>query len=360
MVGIKKKILDKIKALVIIFKTVIIFAVIFCVVCILTLVIIYQYNENRIRSNITNIESKIVNLSYYNNSDKVLNCKSDIHCAEGFDIIKNTLPFKNFGTVQSPDGNCKGYSIFEMLCYENKLDTLSINDEKVKSNLGEYHLNSNDKKLLYGKGNIEEFNLIKNENKPDYKKCINKVLNNNSKEENKENLFDINQKMSDNQIDDIVKDIATIQNKSTDELEKEGLYISTESPYYKLLMGYIIKNNKNIVADITNAIDNNNLAVICLSNNIVGGHAILAYAYQKVDMDTFKVYVSDSNFPIVQDNSITIDEYKEHSYMLFKKESGKWIYIYEPSYHGYELYYNYNSYIPENYIQVITTKGNSK
>ena len=115
---------------------------------------------------------------------------------------------------------------------------------------------------------------------------------------------------------------------------------------------------------ITEKIDADEPVVIGI-NNIRDGHALMVYAYDYVAEDVLKIYVSDSNYTIL-DEQLKDEErlknikqfnqdVKENIYILCvkDKETERWEFIYNPKInHNYTYEGGYNSYIPDTSIVI--------
>lgn len=294
------------------------------------------------------LEGKSLQLEYTNGKRKYVN---------NFDISKDTLPFKNFSTSKSTEGNCEGFSAFELLAFEGKLDK-KVN---LNRNLSEYHIKPDDIQIVYGKDAKYEYQEAVNED--NMKKNSNESINNDKK------VFRdlIEQVTGKKDVEKSIKrkqyfDEAKLENS---EAEKVLKYISEihESkdrcaletiPYYSDEIGSIDdiqKSKKYKTLDphvITEKIDNNKLVEVGITSK-VGGHALLIYGYEIVDKNNIKFYVCDSNLPINQKQSIDKNnEIKRETYILFTKDilNDEWSFIYEPHINGKNLYVKYNSFLP--------------
>lgn len=279
-----------------------------------------------------------------------------------FNFYEDTLPFANFGTVVSPGGNCEGYNIYEMLYFNNELDDFLGSNKKTTydGELGEYEFNKDDMKLVYKEGmyyyNYED---TKTKSEKDYKKIV--------KDSYSYNLTDKTEKMKE---DFISKDFEDIETKNILEdisyIQNNKGYIAYKTlPYNSLNPGDKLdgKEEKYDSADtgiITDSIDGNKLIQIGIINNI-SGHSLLAYSYETIDDNNIKVYVKDSNIPIIHKDILTDDdirinkEIESNCYILFTKDilNDDWSYIYQPSINGKELYSNYNSFVPGTTLSIV-------
>lgn len=324
--------------------------------------IIYEENKKEMLTQVEALANKNEEIKKLMSAiPKTIDINFRGHIVRNFEIEKDTLPFKNFGTTSSKGGNCFGFSTFELLVFENSINKYLNKDICLNKKLGEYHLSNYDVKTLYfGKYAENEYNKINSPNEPDYEQEVKLALKlkDNEEENSNHEPYNINQGLDENEISKIVEAISYLQQQQDDKLIKLGFLSIKAEPYYN--NSVLSLNNKNTCNkinpnEITNVIDKDKLVVISLScNSALDGHAVLAYGYQVIDDNNIIVYISDSNFPIIQDSSISFDKYKNDSYMLFTREidNNCWSYIYEPSYGGYKPYSNFNSFIPGNYLKL--------
>lgn len=295
----------------------------------------------------------------YNNNSKVKGRKKVI---ENFDLSSDSLPFANFKSKTSPGGNCEGYNIYEMLYFNNQLESFLGKDKKTTyvGNLGELELLEEDVNLVYTEGAYYyKYDVEETEKTPkDYKKIIKKAygLGNNEKYKIEQDFTD--KEFKNKEFKNILEDIIYLQ-------DNKG-YISYRTlPYNSTSPGDKIKGNedkydKADVSLIKETIDNNKLIEVAIMNGI-GGHSFLAYGYEYIDDNNIKIYVKDSNLPLIHKATLTEDdkrinkEIEENCYILFTKDILKddWSYIYQPIINGKELYGYFNSFVPGTNLSIV-------
>lgn len=306
--------------------------------------------SNVIVDQMEKLEGKSLQMEYTNGETKYV---------DNFDISKDTLPFKNFSTTKSMGGNCEGFSAFELLTFEGKLQD-KINIDR---NLSEYHIESNDIQKVYGKDEKYEYQEAINEdikkNKSDdisidgsekiFRNLIKQAVGKSSveKTKNREQYFN-ETKLENGDVEAILMNISEIHES------KEYCVLET-MPYYPSEIDNIkdIQENKNYKTldpnVITQKIDNNKLVEIGITNTRISGHALLVYGYEIVNKNNIKFYVCDSNLPINYNQSTDINnEIKKKEYVLFTKDilGDNWSFIYEPNINGKKPYFKYNSFLP--------------
>lgn len=294
------------------------------------------------------LEGKSIQMEYTNGKQNYV---------DNFDISKDTLPFKNFSTSKSIGGNCEGFSAFELLAFEGKLQN-KINIDK---NLSEYHIESNDIQTVYGEDEKYEYQEAINEDikKSDeisidnsekiFKKLIKQVAGKSSGKKIKKRKQYFNEtKLENSEVEKILMNISQIH-------ESKDYCVLETRPYYPSEIDNIkdIQENKKYETldpnVIIQRIDNNKLVEIGITNTRISGHAILVYGYEIVDKNNIKFYVCDSNLPINNNQSTDINnEIKKKAYILFTKDilGDYWSFIYEPNINGKKLYFKYNSFLP--------------
>lgn len=296
------------------------------------------------------LEGKSVQMEYTNGKTKYV---------DNFDISKDTLPFKNFSTSKSIWGNCEGFSAFELLEFEGKLQN-KINIDK---NLSEYHIESNDIQTVYGEDEKYEYQEAINEgikkNKSEdisidnsektFQNLIKQAVGKSKVEKTKNRKQYFNEtKLENSEVEKILMNISEIH-------ESKDYCILETRPYYPSEIDNIkdIQENKKYKTldpnVITQKIDNNKLVEIGITNTRISGHAILVYGYEIVDKNNIKFYVCDSNLPINDNQSTDINnEIKKKAYVLFTKDilGDDWSFIYEPNINGKKPYFKYNSFLP--------------
>ena len=279
-----------------------------------------------------------------------------------FDLYEDTLPFANFGTVVSPGGNCEGYNVYEMLYFNNELEDFLDSNKKTtyEGKLGEYKFNINDMKLVYKEG-LYYFDYEDSENKKekDYKKIVKDSYSLNYKDKTEKLKEDFTSKdFESKETKNILEDIMYIQNN-------KGYMSYRTLPYNSANPGEKLKEIKTKydsanIGIIIDSIDDNKLLPIGIANQI-SGHSLLAYSYEIIDDSNVKIYVKDSNIPIIHKDNLTDDdirvnkEIESNCYILFTKDILKddWSYIYQPVINGRELYGYFNSFVPGTILSII-------
>lgn len=289
--------------------------------------------------------------------------KGERHIVEGFELKKDTLPFCNFATVSSSEGNCEGYSVYEMFKFNGTLDTFLGENKKSNINkdddLSTIILDEDDVRNVYSSGKYYyDFNRVKKEkNYEDIVKISNwrkKPLKIKKLEEDFKSKDFKNENFK-----NILEDISYLQ-------DNKGYVMDQTEPYRKgVIISPVNKEQKYEEIDlninkIKNKIDNGKLLVVAI-NNRNGGHALLVYGYEKLDNNNYKVYVKDSNIPYIKKDIITEEDRKknieiqENVYILFTKDilKSKWSYIYQPKLQDIDIYESFNSFVPNTKFQII-------
>lgn len=342
-----------------------IFIVLMSVIRIIQNYIIPMYNIHKVKNEIVNNIKQLEKIN-----DEYRKYKGDIIFLKNFDLSKDTLPFKNFRTLNSKGGNCEGYSMFEKLYYEKKLnDYLRENrTSKYTSNLGDIKIPEEDISKIYGK-EAKTYYL-------NYKKLSNTYKEDISydnmiyiaygiKHKDKDTNIKIKQDYSkydfeNPELKNIITDIDYIHINKNYTCYKIDSYYSkyindpmpNQKEYSKYRSGEVeliinnLKNNKPVVVGI---------------NSRLGGHALLGYAYQMIDDNNIKIFVKDSNIPLINKDNPTNEvklinqDIKDNVYIMFTKNILKkdWSYIYQPEINYTKMYYEFNSFIPGTELWII-------
>lgn len=317
---------------------------------------------NMVKESIITEITSMVNL----NKD-IQNKKGEIKIVANFELEKDTLPFKNFRTSKSPGGNCEGYSMYELLKFEGKLkeflgDNINGSGEE---EISELEFSDKDIDNIYNVAKDDMINYYYNYDalegrKINYEGLLKKAYGFDREKETKIKS-DFNAKEFDNkELKNILKDIEYIHSN-----KKYTIYET--NPYYTTNP----KENKNHINSkysfgdidfIKSNIDNDKLIEIAISNS-VSGHSLLAYGYDRIDENNYKVYVNDSNIPIIKKDNLTPEDekvnedIKNNFYILFTKDilQDQWSYIYQPSINGNELYGYFNSFLPGTKLSIYST-----
>lgn len=291
---------------------------------------------------------------YFENKDKILgqykslvNINEEYKSVSGqnrknveeFDIEKYGLPFKNFSSILSPGGNCEGmtyYVLKNFLSERKEIGNLSISDS--------------DSKVLFEDGNIKA-DLSKVSGDIDYESVLKESFLLKRDKDKEDGNYSSDTKFESKELGELLSYISNLHSNKDD--LNYSVYESI--PYYSSNI-YAITNdidkyrrsvNPQIITDL---IDDNKPVMIGLRADYVGGHALLAYGYEKIDKNNVKVYVYDTNLPFKK------EYYNDYNniYMLFTKEldSKNWSYIYRPTIEGKTIYSSYNSIIPGSTLSV--------
>lgn len=287
---------------------------------------------------------------------------------EKFDLKNNTLPFKNFASENSPGGNCEGYNIYELLHFEGRLEEFLGNNLKSRN---EYDISSiipseKDSYNIYSNGSkydatreLKHFNdYVGTINNIDYNKIVELSFKDNNVSLKVESDFK-DKKFENEKLKNILYDITFLHDN------KISCRYATY-PYYSSDPVEIInkKNTNYLNGDINyikQTLENNKLIVLGI-NNKIAGHALLAYGYEKIDENNYKIYVKDSNIPLIKkeilsDIDIKVNnDIENNCYILFTKDilEDRWSYIYQPNINGVELYGYYNSFVPGTKLNLLS------
>lgn len=306
--------------------------------------------------------TSIVNL----NKD-IMYKKGEAKFVANFDIEKDTLPFKNFRSYSAAGGNCEGYNMYELLKFEGNLE--KVLGENMKSNsetdLSRLELSDKDIDNIYNvsEGDIInyylDYNILKD--KPiNYEKLVKKSYGYDKDESPKIESSYSDKEFDNEELKNVLEDIEYLHKNKNYTIYNAEPY-NTYSPKDKK-KGINYKYSVGDIDFIKNSIDDNKLIEIAMQNAI-SGHSLLAYGYEKIDENNYKVYVKDSNAPIIKKEVLTPEEVKANEdiknnfYVLFTKDilKDRWSYLYQPSINGYELYGYYNSFIPDTSFSIYST-----
>lgn len=295
-----------------------------------------------------------------------LNTSGEKKAVEGFNLEKDTLPFKNFRTLKSLGGNCEGYSMYELLRFEGKLEEFlgdEMNSKNNIENLYDIELSKKDIENIYlvckNDKALQYVDYIELEEEINYEEILKKAYGLKSSEDKKAEEDFNNRDFENEELKNILKDISFLHsNKGYTRYISE--YYNPNDPSLELEDS----GNKYAGGDINfikERIDNNKLIEIGISNN-ASGHALLGYAYEKIDLNNYKVYVKDSNLPLIKKDTLTTEDIKindeiKNLYVYFTKDilKDEWSYIYQPIINGVELYGYYNSFVPGTKLSIYST-----
>jgi hypothetical protein len=313
-------------------------------------------------SNEINRKEDIANMDYLtnlNNSSAVSNSELPHNELKSFSLDKDIFTFKNIETFHNGRGVCSAIAYFEKLNYMNRLDELdiNINGEKLKLNghydLSNVTLNEDEVKKLYKGRTSSDVSIV--------------IPNKDTKTYSSESLYDLytgnyqenfKNKTNNDELRKILSSINYLQTNNTTFLKEtiepyrySSKSIANNTVFYNIGNKYVHKELD--IKDITEKIDNDEPVGIGITNKY-NGHAVLGYKYEYINENTLKVYVTDSNYPLlkamVHKESNIINEDIRSLYVLFNREdvNQRWHYIYDPTINSVKVYNGqYNSYIPD-------------
>lgn len=283
-----------------------------------------------------------------------------------YNIEKDKLRIYNIGSYNSEDGMCLGFSMYEKFNYMDALSILNENmpeeiqlSEASRQDLGLIQLDEMDEKRLYGGSQLKagsRFNLDS--------KTLYDIYTGVYKEERE----DFSAKIENKQTREILNVINYIQEVANEDIKQYPQIIVAPREYTDLRDVRYFKHSKakeQLKPEwITERIDADEPVVIGISNT-KEGHALLVYAYDYIEEDILKFYVSDSNLELINEKSEDQEKLKnikqynqdvrENVYVLCVKdtETQRWEYIYNPKINNNYIYKGrYNSYIPGTYMSI--------
>lgn len=258
-------------------------------------------HEQNIKSNIKYLEDE--NAKY----DNVKN--QNLRMIKNFSLEKDTVTIHNIKGIYSESGNCAGYTVMEMVAYMNryKQNPAIINGKTIaipQKHLGDYKILGED---------IKNFNKI-NASTEDEDIIYDKMLD----KKYKKYPFDYSQYLQDKDLADLFNYISFYQ---INQLEYQKIFSIPSSKF-------------DLNEFIVNKIENNEPVGIGINSPLYAGHAVLAYGYEKINDNIYKVYVADSNLPInlepKTEQQRNNNEKIKNTYILFVKGNNGWEYIYNP------------------------------
>lgn len=276
----------------------------------------------------------------------------DVKIVDGFDVYKDTLPFDNY-VSENTRGVCKGYAIFEILNFENKLDSAGV-DFKVTKDLCEYNLDVDDISKVYCDKDIytnevteqaATWDRIGNIKEESIKDILKK--DNNKDKEKYDNFSD--KEFNNQETKELLQIISDLQHDET--------YYSKSNEYYigNWICDFKYTRNKSFKTispeNIKRRLDNNELVAVGMTSENAG-HAVLCYGYSIIDDENIKFFISDSNFPIT---NLGEEAWKSFYILFTKNVDDEWHYIYEPVINDKKICRDYNSYIPSSSIGLYDT-----
>lgn len=256
-----------------------------------------------------------------------------------YSIKKDKLRLYNTGSYNSSGGMCLGFSMFEKFNYMNVLEDLNKRLPKEiqlsnpsRQDLGSISLDEADDFRLYGGVRLQANTYHNLDAKTQYD--IYTRAYRNKKE-------DFSAKVKNNKAKEILNVINYLQEEANKNKKQYPLTEFKPKTYIDVYSVLYNRKAKDTFEPslITEKIDANEPVVIGISN-VEAGHAVLAYAYDYIEENILKVYVSDSNFTILDEKAKdeerlkNIKQYnhdiKENMYMLCVKDedTDRWEYIY--------------------------------
>lgn len=300
------------------------------------------------------------------------------HTLEGFSLDTHKLPFANLSTYDS-SGLCNAFSLFEKYNYLGKLDQIMVNKEYLETegielslieagDLSGYKLSEEQHIRLNGSSILNPSSRQPYTGQEIYRASIDYY------DEHTQNLAN---KVGDEEIGNLInllnylQDTLGTDNKEIQQFKLQPCYYYKEgSRRTEIMRGN--QNRETGKIDIEGLLGNlkNNVPMILGVWKGSSGHSLLAYKYEKMADDTIKVYVSDSNIPLLEERNWMTESEKsclnqynqdvcDNVFVLFKynQELDKWVYAYNPYLNGNYVYGSgYNFYIPNHYIEVEINK----
>ncbi|MFA9397835.1 MAG: hypothetical protein ACERKV_06175 [Clostridiaceae bacterium] len=309
------------------------------------------------------------------------NMKGDtIKSVEEFNIQQDTFSFRNFGSRASSGGNCFGFAYVEKMYFLGDIKRSQENDENIfgydfvniNKPLGNYKMDQDEIDNIYGS--------LDNENLDSYDKFVKLfydaykpldtnllTLYNNVLFWEKINFEDI----KDQDMRQVLLAINYYQIKQSN-IKPNIFYMpkvyksKNQIRMYRWdylgnnILNFFKKDNTvykfNInVKDITGKIDNNKPILMAISSG-TSAHAILGYAYEYVNNDILKVYVSDSNLPLFNNESKAFyinEKINGNTFIVFKKINNEWQYKYDPYINNKYIYeHQFNSYMMGSWFEI--------
>lgn len=285
---------------------------------------------------------------------------------QGFVPKKDRLPLVNTKTETS-GGLCLGISMYEKMNYLDTLKDLNIPpfdklegidlDLNKKDDLSLYFPKGTDKGVLWG-GLEKEDVRVNTDITLLYKKSVGYYT---------EHLQDLTRYMEDNALARVLNTISALHyigNKKVFEGVTIKPYISNNlTTYSKYRFGHDRFSESFTPELITQKIDQDIPVVIAFFVAEDPGHAVMAYKYEELEGNIVKVYVSDSNLPLLDETSADDKAFAQrynqdvntNGYILFhmNEETHFWEYIYNPVINTNYFYRGeYNSYIPGTTIRI--------
>lgn len=321
--------------------------------------------------------------------EELINSRGFFYSVKGFSLEYNTLAFRNLGTNTSYEGNCFGFAFLVNQIFSGKLiktyrerNSIVYDLSFINKNLSKYELDYETAVDIY-KDDKNSRSNIQNQydcQKPTfvYKRGSIKLLDPRYIYKIIYKHPDVFTKYKKNARNtDVVQILKAIEfyQAQYDSNRRNFKLISSLPCVYKEkidaisynLANFLLnwdsrskyKRIKRIINIILDKLCKNELVILGIYNNTYNsGHAVLAYKYEKIDAYTIKVYVYDSNIPLMKETdeeSTKINEdIKNKAYILFKNISHKWQYVYSPIINGNYIYQGImNSYVPDTLIRII-------
>lgn len=285
-----------------------------------------------------------------------------------YDIEKDKLKISNVGSYNSTGGMCLGFSMFEKFNYMDALQELNERlpeeirlSDPSRQDLGNILLDEEDNLRLYGGSRLKAGTWVNLDSKTQYDIYTRAY---------RVKREDFSAKVKNDQAREILNAINYIQGVANSNREEYPQIEIKPNAYVELSTAVYFNHPKRKIKEtlepslITEKIDADEPVVIGI-NNIRDGHALMAYAYDYVAEDVLKIYVSDSNYTILDEETKDEERLKniksfnqdvrENIYILCVKdrETDRWEYIYNPRVnHNYTYEGGYNSYIPDTSIAI--------
>ncbi|MBU3161354.1 hypothetical protein KPL37_16725 [Clostridium frigoris] len=248
----------------------------------------------------------------------------DVKLVQGFNVVKNTLPFDNITIDPNDGGNCLGYCYVTRELFQNSL--IKILRKRFKEI---YDVSF----LMDSELNDFTIKVVKTKNKIKY--------------EVSQNVFEIlkaltyyqrrlNGYLSMYRSDQVMPKTYSDNGSA---IRYHNRYLLSKIRIFKSNMCKTMDLNKLILSKI----DSNKLVIVCMGGHDKNiAHCVLAYKYELIGDEEIKIFVYDSNIPITEDNDVS-----QFIFILFKLVKGEWQYTYRPSIEK-DIYidYNFNSYVP--------------
>lgn len=321
---------------------------------------------------------------------RMLEVRGKTYKVKDFDIYDNVFSFKNIGTNINKEGNCFGFIYLIKGIFNDEIPKRIVKNGKevydisfINKSINEYKITDEIVQLVYDdiyncvnekdctEISYDKATFLYNENFMELlepKEIYKRFFDDDSEMFTRYKMNDENTDIS-----EILKAIEYYQNeidrhkcrfKISFSYRQVFRSKSDAKDYFYATLQLVLNKNikfrsvKYIRDQIINKINNHKLVVVLINSIKFGGHAILAYKYEIIDDDIFKIYIYDCNMPLFNENSeINMAINKDiinNTYILFVKLKGKWQYIYCPLIKGNFIYEGkYNSYVPDTELGIV-------